>query len=170
MKKTWYLLLFTLMLSATTKAQTNWVTKNIDDKFSIKFPAEPVKTTKPTGDVYFYKAADSLAYSAAMLNMSVIAHLDSAALAPLKDNQQFADQVMAGMASSKKNYTFGKVTIGKWKTYTEYTISGSDNTNKNSLLMQMIIKGSKMYILSCRVPAGMDTKTNEVFFGSAAMK
>jgi uncharacterized GH25 family protein len=32
MKKTWYLLLFVLMLSAAAKAQTNWVTKNLDEK------------------------------------------------------------------------------------------------------------------------------------------
>jgi hypothetical protein len=166
MKKICYLLLFVLTLSAAANAQTAWVTTKIDNKISVKFPAEPVKMSKPTGDLYVYRAADSLAYSAAMLDMNIVVHLDSTKLAQVKDMQQFADQLVKGVASSKKNYTFGAVTIGQWKTYTCYNVSAKENTNNNSLLMQMILIGSKMYMLSCRIPAGMVTKNNEVFFSS----
>src|SRR5882757_2268987 len=110
MKKILYLLLFVLTLSAAANAQTAWVTTKIDNKISVKFPAEPVKMSKPTGDVYVYRAADSLAYSAAMLDMNVVVHLDSTKLAQVKDMQPFADQLIKGIASSKKNYTFGAVT------------------------------------------------------------
>ena len=166
MKKILYLLLFVLTLSAAANAQTAWVTTKIDNKISVKFPAEPVKMNKPTGDVYVYRAPDSLAYSAARLDMNIVAHLDSTKLAQVKDMQPFADQLIKGMASSKKNYTFGAVTIGQWKTYTCYNVSAKENTNNNTLLVQMILIGSEMYTLSCRIPAGMVTKSNEVFFNS----
>jgi uncharacterized GH25 family protein len=60
MKKTYYLILFVLMLSATAKAQTNWVTKNIDEKLSIKFPAEPETVTKNSIDSYLFKGKTAL--------------------------------------------------------------------------------------------------------------
>lgn len=166
MKKTYHLLLFVLMLSTAAKAQTDWVTKNLDEKLSIKFPVEPKKVTKSGIDVYTSKGKDSVGYSATVIDYEVIAHLDSATLAPLKDSQEFADQMKFGMASTKTNYTFGEVTISKWKTYTTYHISASENTNKNTLLIQMILIGSKMYSLSCLVPANLVTKNNEVFFSS----
>jgi hypothetical protein len=165
MKKTYYLLLFVLM-SASVKAQTGWITQNLDEKLSIKFPAQPQKTTKNGFVIYTLREPDSMAYSVAMLDYKVVLHLDSAALAPMKDNQQFADQLRAGIASNKTNYTFGDITIGKWNTYATYSMSASENINKNTLLIQMILIGSKMYSLSCRIPANMTTKNNEVFFGS----
>jgi hypothetical protein len=166
MKKTYYLILFVLMLSATAKAQTNWVTKNIDEKLSIKFPAEPETVTKNSIDSYLFKGKDSVKYSTTAVDLKVAAHLDSATLAPVKDKQEFADSMMAGMAKKKTNYTFGAARIGKWKTYTTYTISGLENSNKSTLYIKMILVGSKMYTLSCLVPANMVTKNNEVFLDS----
>jgi hypothetical protein len=167
MKKTYYLLLFVLMLSAAAKAQTHWVTKNLDENLSVKFPAEPEKTTRNGVDIYTLREADSIGYSANVIDYNVMVHLDSAALAPVKDTRQFADQMKMGIASKKTNYTFGDVIIGKWNTYTTYNISASDKINKNTLLIRMILIGSKMYSLSCRVPANLVTKNNEVFLGSA---
>jgi len=169
MKKTYYLLLFVLMMSASAKAQTGWITQNLDEKLSVKFPAQPQKTTKNGFDFYTVREPDSMAYSVAVLDYKVVLHLDSAALAPMKDNQQFADQLRAGIASKKTNYTFGDITIGKWNTYATYSMSASENINKNTLLIQMILIGSKMYSLSCRIPANMTTKKNEVFFGSVGI-
>ena len=169
MKKACYLLLFVLTLSAAANAQTAWVTKNLDEKISVKFPAEPLKETRNGIDVYTLRQADSVAYSANMIDYNVVVHLDSAALAPMKDDQRFADQMGKGIASKKTNYTFGEVTIGKWKTYTTYTLNGVENTTKSTLYLQMILIGSKMYSLSCRVPVNVDTKTKDVFLGSAEL-
>jgi len=166
MKKACYLLLFVLLLSAAAKAQTNWVTKNLDEKMSVKFPAEPQKTTTNGVAVYTVKGNDSVGYSAAVIDYNIVAHLDSTTLAPMKDSQEFADQIGMGMASKRPNYTFGGVTIGKWKTYTAYSISATENTNKSTLSVQMILIGSKIYSFSCLVPANLVTKNNEVFFGS----
>lgn len=166
MKKTYYLLLFVLLLSAVTKAQTAWVTKNLDDKLSVKFPSEPQKLTRTGIDVYTAKGKDSVVYSASVIDYEVLAHLDSATLASLKDTQEFADQMKTGMATTMTKYTLGDIKIGKWKTYTAYTISGTDNATKNTVSMQMIIIGTKMYSLSYMVPATVSTKDNEIFLGS----
>ncbi|MBD1385473.1 hypothetical protein IDJ75_09310 [Mucilaginibacter rigui] len=169
MKKKYYLLLFVLILSATANAQTTWITKNLDEKISVKFPAEPLKDSKNGIDIYTLKQADSIAYTANMIDYSVVAHLDSATLAPMKDDQRFADQLLAGFASKKTNYTFGEITIGKWKTYTTYSFSGTENTTKATLTIQMILTGSKMYSLSCRVPANLVTKNKDSFLGSVEL-
>ena len=166
MKKTYYLILLVLILSSAAKAQTDWVTKNIDEKLSIKFPAEPETVTRNGINSYLVKGKDSIAYSTTLVDFKVVAHLDSATLAPVKDKQEFADGMMAGMAKKKTNYTFGAVTIGKWKTYTTYSVSASENANKSTLWLKMILIGSKMYTLSCRVPANTVTKNNEVFLDS----
>lgn len=166
MKKTYYLILFVLMLSAATKAQTNWVTKNIDEKLSIKFPAEPETVTKNGINSYLLKGKDGIGYSTTVVDLKVVANLDSATLASVKDKQEFADGLMAGMAKKKTNYTLGALTIGKWKTYSTYSASGTENTNKGTLWLKMILIGSKMYSLSCLIPANTAAKNNEVFFDS----
>lgn len=169
MKKTYYLLLFLLTISASANAQTDWVTKKLDENLSVKFPVEPQIVTKAGFDSYLAKGKDSVKYSTTIMDYKVVVHLDSAALAPMKDNQQFADQLGKGIASKKTNYTFGAVTIGKWNAYTTYSMSATENTNKGTLSIQMILIGSKMYMLSCLVPANLVTKNNEVFFGSVAL-
>lgn len=166
MKKHYCLLLFVLMLSAAANAQTGWITKNVDEKLSVKFPVEPEKVTKNGYESYLSKAKDSIKYSSLVMDYKVVAHLDSAALAPIKDSQEFADQLQAGVASVKTNYTFGAITLGKWNTYTTYTMSATEKTTKSTLFMQMTLIGSKMYMLSCLVPANLVTKNQEVFLAS----
>lgn len=164
------LLLLLLVLSVVfTNAQTAWITKKLDGKISVKFPEEPTKTTKTASESYVFKGKDSIQYSATVLDYKILANLDSATLAPLKDSQQFADQMMAGMASQKPNYTFGEAKIGKWKTYTNYTFSGVDNTTKKQLSVQMILIGSKMYALTCLVPDKIVTKNDGLFLNSAEL-
>jgi hypothetical protein len=95
-----------------------------------------------------------------MIDFKVVAHLDSATLAPMKDVQQFADQIRMGMASKKLNYTFGDIAIGKWKTYTTYSMSATENTNKNTLLVQMILIGNHQAICTINFSSFV---TNEVY-------
>ncbi|WP_295652622.1 hypothetical protein [uncultured Mucilaginibacter sp.] len=117
-------------------------------------------------DIYTAMGKDSVVYSVSVVDLDAIAHLDSATLASIKDSHEFADQMKMGMASKMPNYTLGDVTISKWKTYTSYTVTGTGNSNKSTVSMQMILIGSKMYSLSCMVPATVATKNNEVFLGS----
>ncbi|OOQ59913.1 hypothetical protein [Mucilaginibacter pedocola] len=167
MKKICYLLLFVLTLSVSARAQTGWVTQKLDDKLSVKFPSAPEKITKNGVEGYTLKAKDSVGYIVNFLDFKQVANLDSAGLAPMKDKQEFADQLGAGLASATKNYTFGNVTIGEWKSYTTYSMTGTENTTKGTISIRMILIGSKMYSLSCRVPANLVTKNSDLFFASA---
>ncbi|RZM25379.1 MAG: hypothetical protein EOO88_19530 [Pedobacter sp.] len=169
MKKTSLILALALILSVAAKAQNNWAVKQLDNRLSVKFPSEPQKVIKNGNDSYMVKEKDSVVYSAGAIDLKLVAGLDSVALAPLKDKQQFADQVVLGIASQKPTYTFGDVTVGKWNNYTTYNATGVENTTKNKLFIEMIIIGSKMYSLSCRVPANLNTKNNELFLSSPAL-
>ncbi len=158
-----------LMLSAAAKSQTNWITKKLDEKLSVKFPTNPETVTKNGVDSYLVKANDSIKYSTTLVDYKLLAKLDSATLAPVKDTQAFADQLRMGIASSKTNYTFGPITVGKWNSYTSYNLTATENTTKSTLLMRMILIGSKMYTLACLVPLNIITQNNEVFFSSVEM-
>ena len=166
MKKTFYLLLFVLLASVAAKAQTGWITKKLDDKLSIKFPSEPKLTNNNGLDIYTAKGKDSVGYIANVVDFKVVANLDSATLASMKDSPMFADQIKSGMSGSMPNFTLGDIAIGKWKTYTTYTIAGTGNTKKDKILIYMLLIGTKMYTLSCLIPPTLVTKNNEVFFGS----
>lgn len=167
MKKTYSLLLLALILSMAAKAQTGWVTKNVDNRISVKFPVEPEIVTKAGVNSYVSKGKDSVKYSSSVMDFMVVAHRDSAALVPVKDMQQFADQLRAGIASQKLNYTFSDITIGKWNSYTAYTMTGVDKNTKGTLWMKMILIGSKMYVLTSLVPVDLVTKNNEIYLASA---
>ena len=158
-----------LLFSITATAQEKWITKQIDGKLSVSFPSEPKKETKNGIDTYVVKEKDSVAYSVGTMDLKLVLKLDSAALAPLKDDPRFAKQLMEGMASTKLNYKFGEVTIGKWNTLTTYNVSAVDDTAKNVLSIQMIFLGSRLYVLTCRVPAALTTKKNELFFNSLTL-
>jgi len=169
MKVNYYLILLLITLSSAVKAQNSWTEKKLDDKISVKFPKEPEKLVKNGTESYILKEPDSVAYSAVAIDLNVLAHLDSATLSQMKDNQEFADQFMKGVASQKPNYTFGDVTIGQWKTFTTYNVSGVDNKTKSTLFVQMIIIGSKIYTLSCRIPANMAPNKKEAYFNNVAL-
>jgi hypothetical protein len=166
MKKNYCLLLFVLILSATANAQADWVTKNLDEKISVKLPTEPEKTGGIGMDVYSVKGTDGAGYSVSVMDFYVKAHIDSATLSSFKDNQQFADQVRVTMVSKIPNCTFGDVKIGKWKMYTAYTISGSENAGKGKVSIFIILIGSKMYGFLCMLPDNLQIKNDDVFFGS----
>ncbi len=169
MKKSALLFLFVAFFTTITQAQISWITKQLDKNISVKFPGTPKETTKNNVETYLYKDNDSTTYIVGILDYKIIANLDSASLEPIKDQQQFADGIRQGMVSQKTNYTFGDITIGKWETYTTYSISGFENTQKKKISMRMILIGSKMYSLSCVVPAGLPDKNKDTFLNSAAL-
>lgn len=164
-KLTYLLFLFNgLMISA--QAQTDWITKKLDEKLSVKFPSEPEKSTKNGAETYIVKTKDSVKYAAVLLDLNASGKLDSATLAKVKDNQQFANQLLNGIASQKPNYTFDDVKIGNWKSYTSYDFSGLDKETKAQLTVKLILIGTKIYSFSCLLPKESPTQTNELFFGS----
>ena len=169
MKKLFYLLLFIAILPAAGMAQSNWVTKKIDNTLAVKFPSAPEKTMTAGGEVYITKEKDSTQYSASFLDLKLLANLDSAALAPLKENKAFADQLIKSIAAQKPKYTFGDVTIGKWKTFTAYYTSAIDKTTNATAFLKMIFIGSKLYSVTFKLPENLVTKNKEVFFNSVEL-
>ncbi|RYF25430.1 MAG: hypothetical protein EOO42_03795, partial [Flavobacteriales bacterium] len=169
MKKHIFLLLVALCTTMASYAQSGWVTTKVDERISVKFPEEPTKSNKKGSETFIVKAKDSVQYSATIIDFTVIANLDSVALAPMKDMPQFADQLVAGIASQKPNYEFGEVKIGKWKGHTSYTFSGVDKTNKAQTSIEMILIGNKMYTLTCKVPDQLVTKNKELFLSSVTL-
>lgn len=169
MKKISFLLFFVLCQTAISYAQSAWVTQKIDENLSVKFPEAATYTPKKGIDSYVYKGKDSVQYNAIVMDYKVLANMDSAMLAPMKDNQQFADQMMDGIAAQKPNYTFGEAKIGKWKTYTTYSFAGTDKSNQSKLTIQMILIGHKMYSFSCLIPTQLDTKNADLFLSSPAL-
>ncbi|WP_316831977.1 hypothetical protein [Pedobacter aquatilis] len=170
MKKRYFLLLSLLTLSIPALAQENWVRTKIDEKVSVAFPSEPQKTSKNGNDIFIDREADSILYSAVMMDLKPLAGLDSAKLATIKDTQGFADQFMKGVASQKTNYEFGKTTIAKWKGFTSYETSAVDKNGKGTLYTYLIIIGSKVYTLTCRVPDKLSTKNKERFISSLMLQ
>lgn len=169
MKKKYCLLLFVFLLSITVKAQTSWLTVKLDNKMAVNFPVEPEKKIG-NGTVNFTsKTADSVIHIVGVMDYKIIANIDSAGLAPLKDTQTFADQIRAGVISQRKNYNFGNITIGKWKTFTTYTMAGTKSTDKSRVSMKMILIGSKMYGFTCLIPDQLASKNDEVFFDSVKL-
>jgi hypothetical protein len=169
MKKSQFVLAVMLSFSVAASAQQKWITKPLDGRLSVKFPSEPEKVTRNGVEVFTSKEKDSVVYSAGAMDMNVVAKMDSAALASVKDDPTFAEQLVSGIASQRPNYKFEAIKIGKWNTFTTYNVSGVENTNKYTVYLQMIFIGSKLYTLICRVPTELTSKKNELFFNSATL-
>jgi hypothetical protein len=167
--KTFTILFFIAITAISVKAQTTWVKQQLDGRVAVKFPAAPKMSAR--GPIVMYRDTDknNLIYAAAVVDYMVIAQLDSAKLAVMKDTQQFADGIKNGMATTAKSYEFGDVTLGKWKGYSTYSIAGTSATNKAKMYFMIILIGSKGYNLSCVVPDGVSPQSKDDFFGMAEL-
>ncbi|GAA4315256.1 hypothetical protein GCM10023149_11780 [Mucilaginibacter gynuensis] len=169
MKKVFSLFIVVVLAVTAVNAQTAWVTQKIDDKVSVKFPSAP----KVENGVYRLKDKDSVGYALNIVDFQAVANLDSAALAPMKDTEEFAGQLKAGLEQSLQGIVLSDITIGKWKGYTTYSLTGNNAAKKTKLYLQMILIGSKMYSMSSAVPdaapaAGL--KNKDLYFTSATVK
>ena len=169
MKKSQLVFAILFMFSIKATAQEKWVSKKLDEKLSVRFPSEPEKITKNGNESFITKEKDSVTYGAGLIDMNVIAKMDSATLAPMKENPIFAEKLVAGIALQKPNYKFGAVKIGSWNSLTTYNVSGFEETTKNTIYLQIIFIESKLYTLACRIPANLTTKKKELFFNSATL-
>ncbi len=167
MKKILYLLLFTLLVVNAASAQTGWVTQNLSTQFSVKFPVAPQKVSNNGIDIYIAKSKDSVSYIANLVDFQMVANIDSATLASIKETPEFANQLKTGMASTMGNVTLGDVTVGKWKGYTTYKVSGQGGASKGRLSVFMILDGTKMYTLSCIIPEKITAKVDEDYYATA---
>ena len=165
MKIKYLTLLLLFAVAITTNAQTKWQTTVLDSGVFVKFPSAPEKTTRLGSTSFVYKRADSVIFTAAVIDLKISANIDSARLAAIKEQQTFADQFKMGIAARYTNYEFGDIAIGKWKTYTMYQLAGEKNNGSN-LVLKMFFAGSKVYTLSCLVPDKINTVDRNIFLNS----
>ncbi len=163
-KKSSALLLLIVFNSIMVRAQTNWIKQQLDNRVAVKFPVAPKMITQGGNIVYKGTDKDSVIYSASTIDFDVVAHLDSAKLAPMKDTQQFADGLKTGMSSSAKAYEFGDVIMGKWNGYSSYNITGKNVAKHTKIFVLIILVGSKGYYLSSLVPDGLSPKCKDDYF------
>jgi hypothetical protein len=168
-KKTLVLLFFIVFAATALKAQTDWVKQPLDKRVAIKFPAAPKIITQGGNKVYRETDKDSIIYSASTIDFAVVANLDSAKLAPMKDTQQFADGLKAGMSRTAPGYVFSDVAVGKWNGYSSYRVTGVNATKKSKVYVFIILIGSKGYYLSCAVPDGVSPQNKDDYFAAAEL-
>lgn len=165
-KKAFTLLFFIIFTAISVKAQTGWVKQQLDDRVAVKFPATPKMSVKASNTAYRDTDRNNLIYSAGVVDFMVVAHLDSASLAAMKDSQQFADGIKKGLTGTTKSYELGDVILGTWKDHTSYSITGTSAEKKTKIYMLIIIIGSKGYFFSTVVPDAASPKNKDDYFAS----
>lgn len=168
MKKKHLLQALLLFLSLSVYAQTKWENIKLDERMMIKFPSMPEKKNGNGTISFVTKTNDSVTFTATVLDYEVIAKIDSVGLAAIKDTQPFADQLRLAIVKQRADYMLGDIIIDKWHTYTTYEILGEKRNDNKKLHLKMVVIGSKIYGLSCLIPAQLSTKDSAVFFNSFA--
>lgn len=156
-----------ILTAPIAKAQTGWITHKGDERVSVKFPAEPREAIPGT---FIATDKDSTGYVFTIVDFVKIAGIDSVALAPMKDTQEFADQLKVGMVQSLPNVVFDDFKIGKWKGFTHYTSTGYSSEQKRKYYLFMFIIGSKLYNASAVIPDGVGIKGRDDFWASIVVK
>lgn len=113
MRKKYFLLLLIMVLSTAMNAQTQWKDTKLDEKLLVKFPSTPDKKTANGSVSFVAKTKDSVTFTATVIDYQIIAKIDSAGLAALKDTQGFADQLKTGISAQRNDYALGDIEIGK---------------------------------------------------------
>jgi hypothetical protein len=161
--KTIYILIISLFITITAaNAQDGWVTHKGDNRISLKFPSEPKELTPGS---FIAISEDSTAFIFTIVDFSVVANLDSAALAPMKTSPEFAEQLKTGLNQSLPDVTFQDFTIGAWKGFTSYTSIGVDSKKKRYDMFMFII-GSKLYSVSSVSNNGVSSQGHNDFVNS----
>ena len=162
MKKA-FLLLFVIALSTKlTKAQTDWINYKVDDRISVKLPAQP--EFKQGGQ--FVKDKDSSVYIVMAIDFVKVAGVDSVQLGPYEPTPEFGNQLKSGMLGKMPGSTLGDVKIGKWNGHYSYTMEGGNETKKVRIYVNMVCWGNIMYALMNIVPEQNSTKGRDYFFAS----
>ncbi|MDF2432177.1 MAG: hypothetical protein JWP44_1808, partial [Mucilaginibacter sp.] len=87
MKKILFVLVISTIAMNVAHAQSNWINYKMDNKISVKLPAQP-QPAQEGGTMVQDK--DSLIYLTVLVDFVKTANVDSTALAPYLSSQQFA--------------------------------------------------------------------------------
>lgn len=164
MKKIYPLLVIAaIALLNIAHAQTVWVDYKIDSKLSIKLPVAPV--IGPDGSA-ISKTVDTAVYIITKVDFQKAAGIDSATLASLLPQQEFADGIKTGMLDKLPGFTMGNVKIGKWKNYYSYSMDGGNEARKLKIYNCMIIIGDEAYSITAVLPERLGAKQKDDVFAS----
>jgi len=166
MKKIFLLVTVTVFSITLACAQVTWVNYKIDNRISVKLPAQPQDVGNSTTLV---KDKDSIIYLTILIDFQKVAQADSATLAPYLPTQDFANGLKTGMLSKMPGSTLGEVKIDKWKGYYAYHVDGENAEKKLKLYTYMVVMGSKMYGLMVIAGSDKSTKGKDDFFDSLAL-
>ncbi|MDB4902873.1 MAG: hypothetical protein JWQ63_2154 [Mucilaginibacter sp.] len=166
MKKTFFFLVATILFLNIAQAQTGWINYKIDNKLSIKVPAEPTKLDENS---VFVKTKDSSVYVIAVVDIFKLAGLDSATIASQSPTVEFANSFKNGMLGKMPGSTLGDVTIGKWKGYTCYNMDGGNASSKLKIYTFMLFIGTKVYSVMTILPENKNTKEKDAYFNSLVL-
>jgi hypothetical protein len=166
MKKLILLTIATALLINIAQAQTAWVNYKIDNRLSVKMPAEPAKLDENS---FYVRTKDTCIYIVAKLDMQKLAGLDSAMLTTQSTTSAFANSFKTGMAGQMPGSELGEVVIGKWHDYTSYNINGINASKKLKIYTFMLFVGDKAYSLMAILPETKNTSGKDYYFSSLVM-
>lgn len=166
MKKTLLFLIATIFILNIAQAQTEWINYKIDNKLSIKVPAEPTKLDENS---VYVRTKDSSVYVIAVVDIFKLAGLDSATIASQSPTAEFANSFKNGMLGKMPGSTLGDVKIGKWKGYTCYNMDGGNASTKLKIYTFMVFIGTKVYSVMTILPENNSTKEKDDYFNSLAL-
>lgn len=163
MKKISLLLFVTVLGLSVAHAQTDWIDYKIDNRVSVKVPAEPTRINENN---VMAATKDSTFCIIALVDFQKTAKLDSAGIAPLLPTKEFADGIKTGMLRTMPGFTLGDVKVGRLKGYYTYTLEGGKPAEKLKCYTYMIVIGKYMYSLSALMSDKKPVAEKDRFFSS----
>jgi hypothetical protein len=144
-------------------AQNNWINYRVDDKLTVKFPAQPNKLNEYG---VFVKTIDTAVFILSTVDLSKTDGLDSATVQSRAPTSEFANSLKDGMLSEMKGFTLGNVNIAKWNNYTCYNINGNNTSTKMSIYAFIVFIGTHAYDLMAIMPDNHGQAQKNLFFHS----
>ena len=167
MKKTYLVLAAIILTINFSFAQTGWVDYKIDNRVSAKLPTAPKDLLPGT---VMSLSADSTVCIVTKVDFKAAAGLDSAALAPMLDQKEFADGLRNGIEGQMKDFTLSEVKTGTMQGWHTFSLDGVSESKKLKSYTYMIVIGQYMYSFTALVKDGRDTKHKDELFGSIKVK
>ncbi|WP_295671558.1 hypothetical protein [uncultured Mucilaginibacter sp.] len=145
MKKIVLLFVAAILMINLAHGQSAWVNYKIDNKLSVKMPAEPKPIDEHTK---MAMDKDSSYFLIAVVDFIKVAGIDSAQVAAYAPTQEFANGIKTGMLKELPGLSLGDVKIDKWNGYYCYHIEGGTTEKKIKFFTFDVIIDSKMYGLT----------------------
>ncbi len=166
MKKICLLLFATMLTISIAYAQSGWINYKIDNKVSVKLPAQP-----KTIDVYnvFARDSNNLVYIVGCVDLLKTDGTDSAKLVSIASTPEYATITRSKLAESMPGFELGNIKTGVWKTHTCFNLEGVYTATKAKVYMFMFIIGSQLYGLTVIVPENKSPQGKDDFVASTVL-